>query len=280
MQVLEVVPVDEPGPRPEGPPLADWPLAGGADDARATLYRTPDGFEFWATDAGTYRIFPERGRIEIPSRGDAIVHEQRLWGIPTTLCYQHRGDLSLHAAAVEIDGRAVILAAPSRYGKTTLALAFHEHGHRVLSEDLTCCRPGSEPAVLPGPAVLRIRPDVYPGQPPHGTHVIAARPDRVYLGLDERVRGASSPVPLRAIVFLREAPEGRRMERAAPAIALADLWHLNFRLQSDEGRAQSFRQLASVVDRVPAWNLYRPLELGSLGATVAMIAAQVHGAMR
>ena len=72
-----------------------------------------------------------------------------------------RGDLAVHAAAVDVDGSALLLAAPGRYGKTTLAAAFAGQGYRLLAEDTTCYRPSSDPSVLPGLAMLRIRPDVH-----------------------------------------------------------------------------------------------------------------------
>jgi hypothetical protein len=257
--------------RPRIEPLADWALIGTEYEARATLYRVEDGYEFWATDAGAYHVDPEKARIEIPDGGDEILREQRLWGIPVMLCYMHRGDFSLHAAAVEIGSGAVLLAAPSRYGKTTLALAFHRHGYRILSEDLVCCR--SEPSweVLPGPALVRMRTDVYDGHPPQGTHVVAARPDRVFLGLDDHRKGASGPVPIKAIALLRESEE-LRIEPAKASAVLPDLWHLNFRLATDEDRARSFQQLARLAGSVPSWNVHRPLRLESLDKTVELIA--------
>ena len=268
VEPLEVVTAREARRRPETEPLADWVLGGAGQEARATLYRVDRGFEFWATDAGAFHIDPERGRIEIPEGVDAIVREHRLWGIPSMLCYQHRGDFSLHAAAVEVGGGAVVFGAPSRYGKTTLALAFHQRGYRVLSEDLSCCRVGALPEIIPGPAVLRVRPDVFQGRAPSGTHVVKARADRVFLAFDDDRKGSSRPVPISAIVFLRESPDGPRLERAAPAVALADLWALNFRLPTSEARARSFEQLTGLASRVPIWNLYRPLRMDQLDDTV------------
>jgi hypothetical protein len=264
-------------PPPEVEPLASWILAGAAKEERGTLYRHDQAFEFWTTDAGAYRIHPERGYIEIPTGCDEIVREQRLWGVPAMLCYIHRGDFPLHAAAVEVDDGGVVLAAPSRYGKTTLALAFHRRGYRVLSEDLVCCRVGARTELLPGPAVLRIRPDIYDERPPQGTHVIAARPDRVFLGLDDDRKGSGDPVPIKAVVFLRESSDGVTIERAAHSVALADLWALNFRLQTREGRAQSFQRLVRLVDAVPVWNLFRPLRLASLEPAVDRIVRQCSG---
>jgi len=226
---LDIVAVTEPRKPPDVEPLADWALPGTEYQARATLFRVERGYEFWTTDAGRYHVDAENGRIEIPAVGDEIVREQRLWGIPVMLCYLNRGDFPLHAATVEIGSGAVLIAAPSRYGKTTLALAFHRQGYRVLSEDLVCCRVGSPCEVLPGPALVRMRTDVYEGSPPHGMHVVAARPDRIYLGLNDDRKGSSAPVPIQGIVFLREGVDFR-MEPVVASVAVPDLWHLNFLL--------------------------------------------------
>jgi len=273
---LEIATAQEPPIRPEGEPLRDWALAGTEYQARATLYRTERGYEFWATDAGRYEVDLENGRIEIPAGGDEIIREQRLWGMPMMLCYINRGDFPLHSATVELGSGAVLFAAPSRYGKSTLALAFHKHGYRVLSEDLVCCRPGAACEVLPGPALVRMRTDVYDGSPPRGTHSVVARPDRIYLGLDDDRKGTSAPVPIRAIVFLREA-EDLRMEPVAPSVAVADLWHLNFHLATNETRGRSFQQLTRLAGAVPCWNVHRPLRLASLEETVDLIAERFDG---
>jgi hypothetical protein len=52
------------------------------------------------------------------------------------LCHQ-RGVLPVHAAAVEIDGRAVAFAGSSGAGKSTLAAAFRRRGFRLLADDVT-----------------------------------------------------------------------------------------------------------------------------------------------
>jgi len=243
VEPLEVVMAPEPRRRPDTVPLVDWMLAGADPAVRGTLYQVDRGFDFWA----------------IPAGDDAVVREQRLWGTPAALCFMHRGDVPLHAAAVEVGGAGVLLAAPRRHGKTTLALAFHRLGYRVLCEDLACCRLGGPPALLPGPALLRIRPDVYDGHPPAGTHIALARDDRVYVALDDDRKGGSAPVPIKAIVFLRESADDLRLER----------------FPTDEARARSFHQLTRLANALPAWNLYRPVRLASLDATVARIVEEL-----
>lgn len=277
VETLEITAALRPRERPAVEPLRDWTLPGTAHEVRATLYQVGSEFEYWTTDVGGFRIDPARRRIEAPADVDEILREQRLWALPTTLCYMERGDLSLHAAAVEVAGRAVILAAPQRFGKTTLAWAFHRRGHRVLSEDLACCRVAPEPAVFPGPALLRMRPDVYGGQAYEGTHVVLERPDRVFLALNADRKGSSAPVPLAGIVFLRESEDGIRVEPAEPPTALADLWALNFRLPTGEARTHSFQRLAGLAGGVRLANLYRPLRLADLDDTVTAIEDEVAG---
>ncbi len=275
-ETLEIVAATNAAERPSSKPLAEWDLKGTAYAARASLYRSGDHFEFWTTDTGRFVLDLDRGTIELPATSDEVLREQRLCGVPMILAYAHRGDFSLHAASVEVGGGAVILAGPSRFGKSTLSFAFHRLGYRVLGEDLICCR--TDPAqVLPGPALLRVRPDVYDGSHVPGATVVVTRPDRVYLALDQERRGTSAPVPLKGIVFLRLADE-LKIEPVAPAHVIADLWHLNFRLATVEDRTRSFHQLTRLAGSVPTWNVHRPMRLDTLEATVEAIREQIEKA--
>ena len=106
---LEIVEAPEaPGAveRPTFAPLGEWPLHGTAYPAHATLYRVPVGYEYWTTDAGRFLVDLENGRIEVPRDGDEILREQRLNGMPMLLSFAHRGDFSLHAAAVQVGSGA------------------------------------------------------------------------------------------------------------------------------------------------------------------------------
>ena len=276
METLEVAIASEPRSRPATTPLVEWTFPGPGHEVRCSLYQTQRAFELWATDMGAFHIDPSAGRIEMPESHDELLREQRMWGVPAALCCMHRGDLPLHAAAVEIESRAIVLAAPRRHGKTTLALAFQRHGYRVLTEDLACCSLAAAPSVLPGPPLLRVRPDVYDGQPPAGTHVVAARRHRVYLGVNDDCKGDSAPVPIAAVVFLRESADGIALQPLPAAAAIPDLWALTFRLPTADGRVRAFAQVTRLAGACPLWNLYRPTRLDSLDETVAQIVELSH----
>src|SRR5206468_12474024 len=66
--------------------------------------------------------------------------------------------------------------------------------------------------------------------PISGTYPVAEDPERIHLAVEEHLRGDGHPVPLRAVVFLREAEGTCRMERLMPQEVLPDLWTLSFKL--------------------------------------------------
>ena len=246
----------------EWTPSPRFPLAG-------RLLRAEPGFRLWVETWGWFLVDPERGCVTLPDSDNVVRREERLWSIPAMLCLIARGDASLHAAAVEVDGQAIILAAPGTFGKTTLAAAFHAAGHRLLSEDTTCLRASEPPFVVPGPAMLRLRHDVAEQLDiPNATSVGTVDDDRVHLALDPTRRGDCSPVAVRAVVLLRHADDGVRIEPVAPADAVRDLWSLSFRLPSEAEVARSFMAIADLVRSVPVWNLYRPLTIRDLPAAV------------
>lgn len=255
----------------DGTLLFEWTLRDPTADVTARLYDANGLFHFWTSDAGWYRIDPLARRIEMSEYSDEIRREQRLWGVPTGLCIKARGDLVLHAAAVEVDGAAIVLAAPGRFGKTTLALAFHREGYRLLTEDTACCSLTPEPVLFPGPTCVRLRPDMFTGQAPPGTTIAAVRSDRIHLTLEPDRKGDGRPVPIRALVFLRESSGEIFVERVNRAEALPDLWTLIFRFQTDAERRRSFSLLAHLAATVPIWNLHRPLDVMKLDEVVSRL---------
>jgi hypothetical protein len=245
-------------------PTRDQPLD-------AELWSNGTGFRLRIAAAGWFSVEPDQGRIEIPVDG-GLRAEERLWGIPIVLCFRARGDLPLHAAAVEVDGGAVLLAAPRTHGKTTMAAAFHRAGHRVLSEDTSCLRLSPAPAVIPGPAMLRVRRDVARALDFPRARRLAGDLDRVHFALDDP--GDCTPVPLRAVVFLDEG-QGRGLQRVETHDAIRDLWALSFRVPTEEDVGLSFAGVTDLADAVPVYRFTRVLDLDGLDHDVSEVRAGV-----
>lgn len=249
----------------EWTPTPDHPLHG-------RLVRTPGGFRVWTADAGWFQIDTQRPSITLPDMAHTVRREEHLWAIPAMLCFLARGDLPLHAAAVEIDGEAVVIGAPRASGKTTLAAALLNAGHRLLSEDVTCVRPGDVPSVIPGPAMLRVRRDIANQLEIRNATSVSEPDDRVHLAIARDMRGDCTPIPLRAIVLLRTSDDAPRLDTLAPRDAIRGLWPLASRLPSRAGLARSFEDLVDVVGHVPVWSLRRRLRIEELPATVDVLA--------
>ena len=273
--VLEIA-AGPPAERPDTEPVLAW-TASEHRPLSAKVYRRDEAaYAVHVDGGGWFEVDTASPRITVPEGAEPRRREERLWGLPSLLCFQARGDLPLHAAAVEVEGRAVVFGGLSHAGKTTLAAAAAAAGLRLLSEDLTCLRPGPPVAVLPGPAALRVRRDVAGliELPAGTTHDLGD--DRLHVTLDAALRGTARPVPLAGIVLLRSA-DAVRMDRSDPASALRDLWALSFRLPEATARARCFDQLAQLVETVPVHDLARPLTPGALPASLDALRSVAHG---
>ncbi len=251
-------------PPPSGEPIAVW-HARPDNPFHATLHRQGTRYVFWASDVGRYEVAPDDARIRVEGGAEPLRRELRLLGIPAALCALHAGDLSVHASAVEIGGSALLLAGPSMHGKTTLAAGLAAVGHRLLAEDTVRCALGAEPALYPGPAAVRLRPDVAQLLRLPGARHAEGSSDagRQAIIFDQARRGDGRPVPLRAIVLLRRADQlGIRPLDAAGATR--DLFALSFRLPTDDSRRSCFARVVDLTSRVPAYDLHRPLSMARM----------------
>lgn len=237
----------------------------------ASLYGDGSRYRLWIPDTGWLGVEPAAPRIVVPEDAAPLRVEERVWGMPALLCFLARGDLPVHAAAVEIRGQAVVLAAPGRFGKTTLLSALAREGLRVLTEDLACVRlTGGQAALVPGPAMLRPRRDVADRVLPPGFHEVGRDDDRVHLA-DGADRGDCAPVPISALVLLRDDEGPPRLSAVDAAAALPDLWQVSFHLPRDDDRARCFGAVADLAGSVPVFDLRRRLCLDDLPATVAVL---------
>jgi hypothetical protein len=275
-QPLEIAERDGERAGPVGRLVLEW-LPGPEVPYHGRLYANgTDGetrYSFWHGGAGWF--FVEPGRIVLPPAREGFRREERLWGIPALLSFLARGDFPLHAAAVEVDGAAIVIAAPRTFGKTTLAAGFLQAGHRILTEDLACLRLSAEPAVVPGPAMLRLRLDVAERLELASARAVGRSDDRVHLALDPSGRGDCRPVPVRAVVLLKHSDDGLRLERVPPAEALRDLWAVSFRLPTPSDSARCFDGLVELAHHVPLWNLFHSLRLEDLPTAVELLTADV-----
>lgn len=247
--------------------------------ALTELYRRDDGYCVRIGDAvpNWFHIASGADVIRLSTTSYPAHREVQLWTTPITVAATSVGALALHAAAVDLDGGAILLVAPSGSGKTTTATGFHARGFRLLSEDLSCCTPGSPGAVLPGPGLIKLRHDVASRLTVHDLEAVAETTEKVYCSIDPSARGTGDPVPLRAIVFLGVHESPPQLRDVASHDALRDLWGMSFSFPDDESRARCFRLLARLVEDIPLHHLTRRLDRDALDWTVETLSARYGG---
>jgi hypothetical protein len=91
-----------------------------------------------------------------PNKDDEYIRMMVLGSVSMLLsnCF---GNLSLHAASVVINNRAVVFCAKSGKGKSSLAAYFHSQGYEVLSDDVTNIYINEEGEAIALPSVPRIK---------------------------------------------------------------------------------------------------------------------------
>ena len=189
------------------------------------------------------------------------------------LVLSQRGRLVLHASAVHVDGvGTVAFAGRTGAGKSTLAAAIGRRtGCAVVTDDCLVIVPQSRnphsraaPSgallVVPGYAGIRLWPDsaralrLANGRDREVAHYTPKR------RVGERLRFRTRPTRLRALFVLgRRRPAGkptsaRRLRRRAAFLELAEFAYLMDIADRDQ-LSGMFRQLATVVERVPVLRL-------------------------
>lgn len=262
-------------PLPEETLVVEWkPREGRPFHGR--VYQDERGrYRVWTSDAGWFLVDPVERSIVAQQGIDELRREVRLLTTPMLLLMVERGDLPLHASAVEIDGRAFLFGAPSRFGKTTMAAGFHAAGYRVLAEDVACVRFDGEALVVPGPALLRLRRDVAERLELDGLDPIGEDSDRLFLALDGERAGDAKALPLGGLVLLRGDATDVRLAQVTGPDLLRDLWALGFKLPTDADFRRCFDGLARLSGETDIWNLSFPRDLNRLSATVAALVAEL-----
>jgi hypothetical protein len=229
------------------------------------------------TVPGLIRILIEGGRsITYAAEAGADLEEGLpfVTGMAFGALLHQRGDLVLHASAVDIGGRAVAFCGVSGSGKSTLAAALDRHGHALVADDI--CR-----VTFDGSGRPLAQPD--------GRRLKLWTDATTALGLDER-RGPQvrwrfgkyfvepngarvTPLPLAALYLLGKARHqvAMEIEPLSPVAALAALRGTIFRPRLVRELRQEgavFTQIAQVLRAVRAFDLPCRRDWESLPALV------------
>jgi hypothetical protein len=197
-----------------------------------------------------------------------------------------RGVTALHASALSLGGRAIVLCGESQSGKSTTAAALALKATPVLCEDVTVIKlSGHTYCVEPGYAQVGLWPDAV--ETLFGTADALPRLtpswEKCFLPLDgDRARFEPEERPLGVIYLLapRSGLEGApRIEQLSPREALLGLvqnTYMNWLLDRRQ-RAAEFDFLSALVTRIPARRIVPHGDSAKISTLCDLIVADAHG---
>lgn len=202
-------------------------------------------------------------------------------GVVMGTVLRQRGYLVLHASCVARDDEAVAFVGYSGWGKSTTAEYFHQHGYRLISDDVLAIRVEPTPRVYPGYPLIKLRPDA-------GAQL---RDDFAEMPLvshdaDKRVHHLGEfsfePVTLRRVYLLRGEPSPEnRIVAVPPQRAMMEfVGHtllITF-LRSPVYMQRHLQQCARLISQVPVRALERVMQLDTLADIKRLVEADLNGA--
>jgi hypothetical protein len=197
------------------------------------------------------------------------------------LCFQ-RGVLPLHASAIDVGGRVLLLSGVSGAGKSTLAAAFSARGYRLLSDDLCALevREGQPLRILPAFPRVKLWRDSAEQLQVAFDELERSREEleKYHVPLAEALFQANALPPAQIVLLRTErAPERSPPRRLIGVDALRrhDLVH-RWRLGMALGyQALIFKAMARLIDSVPVMEVTRSDDLADLSALVDSVLALV-----
>jgi hypothetical protein len=240
---------------------------------RLRLWRTPGGFRL-VTPGGRWQ--------EIDDEDVAVVSLLNLITEELHGALLGRGIVGIHAGAVEIGGRAVVMSGPSGRGKSTLTLGLLREGAGWLTDELALIA-ADAPAILPFPRGLHVRPDTLSLLPE--LDFLRERPRQQLGGGSEWSvsaadlarafgTGIAAATPLSAILLFDGDPASERRPRIEPmSAALATMELLRGTPAAAIDFTVTMRRLSEVVGGVRTARLIN----GELRATAAMVIDWLEG---
>ena len=215
-----------------------------------------------------------------PDVPDANVRLYLLGSAMGILLHQ-RGLLPLHANAVEIDGKAYAFTGVSGAGKSTLAAWFHDHGYRIIADDICAISfdHDQQPFVTPGLPRLRLWREAL-----ERSGRDAEQFERSYAGDDSwdkydvpLARGSAVPMPIAlAGVYLMVRGDAFAIERLQGIEATEAIFANTYRgtyVPAAGNVRKHWESCVRLASHTPIFRLTRAWDLAHLSSDISMLVA-------
>lgn len=252
-----------------------------------TVFGAERYFELAYSDGSSFLIDEHRRRLWgcCPASLPSDYLETYLRGPVMGFLLRRRNVTALHASAIRLCDRAIVLCGESQSGKSTTAAAFALNETPVICDDIApLARVGDQLLVHPGYPQIGLWPDAVRAllgasdALPRWTQTWP----KCFLSLDEGSRRTfeTRPLPLGAVYLLAprthdaDSPRIEELSLATALIQLVQNTYMNCAL-SREQRVIEFDSLSSLVMSVPVRKIVPHSDPAQLGLLCGLIAKDV-----
>lgn len=211
--------------------------------------------------------------VDVPSDIDFSLVRPHILGTGMAFVLRQRGFLVLHASCVAKGDEAIAFLGGSGWGKSTLASAFHQHGYRLITDDVMAIQMNTSiPQVWPSFPEVKLLPDAA-----DVLQVSDQTSLRQPLGYKQTQRldaqFTTQPVSLRQFYVLRlgEQHQIEPMSQTQSFVELIQHSRAIKTLRDPSVRVQHFHQCSELVKVVPMGYLKRPRSLEQLPQVIQKI---------
>jgi hypothetical protein len=244
---------------PGGELVHDWL---GPTGVTFRMLRVGDRLHCSCSATGSFVVDAQAGSIEAQPRSEITeMWEHRMVGTAIPLLLAERGDLVVHAAAVETAAGAVVFVGPPGRGKSTLALTGPTVGLRVLAEDGVDV--DADGVVWPGPRGVRIRRDVVDTLALETRFTPGGTLGRKATHFVSEDAYATEPTPLAAVVMLAERSRTGLVAASIDPVAAVPALVPSLIFGGSDRLGEAFALACRLVERVPIFRASMPDDLSA-----------------
>jgi len=226
------------------------------------VFGEEDAFELTYTDGTQFLVDGSASCVwgRCPPGYDMDYLATYLRGPVLGFILRRRGITALHASALSLCGRAIVLCGQSQSGKSTLAAALALRGTPVLCEDVTALKASAHSYhVQPGYPQVGLWPDAVENLLGAADALprLTSSWEKCFLPLDgDKARFDAEERPLGVVYLLAprtELKDAPKIEQVSPRQALLDLvqnTYMNWLLDQKQ-RAAEFDFLGTLVTNIP-----------------------------
>jgi hypothetical protein len=208
--------------------------------------------------------------VDAPPEIDFSIVRPHILGSGMAFVLRQRGFLVLHASCVAKGDEAIAFLGGSGWGKSTLASAFHQHGYRLITDDVMAIQMDtSAPQVIPSFPEVKLLPDAADIlQLSDRTALLKPMGYKQTQRLDAQF--TTHPVTLKQFYVLRlgEQHHIEPTPRTQSFVELIQHSRAIKTLRDPSVKVQHFHQCSELVKVVPMGYLQRPRSLEQLSQVI------------